>query len=384
MKKLITAKILLIFILIFKINFASAEDEKFSLKVKNPITNLDGLGVNSITLWSGGSAISPNNTNFLKHYKNLSDYGFKYVVLVSCADWIIDLNCKRGFQNKNNVIKGTKLILDNTDLHVIIQLKAYSQKKIDGSNISELNSQLEKNEEVAKKFKQTWIDISNELKQYSKDRLSFNLLNEPEFEKPKPTKKKRDKWLSIAKDTAIAIREVSPDRVIIIEGIKKSLFASRKKGSYKYNMETLLTPIDMDNIIYAFHNYEPEEFLQQGKFIKKTGREYKKKYTKMVKKDAQRMIKWANKHNVPVMLTETGCVGYFNDHGKREGPKTNKDCGKFAADIKKFYIDNGIGVAWWSLEKEKTIYNRDCDKDCFLPRKLIPNKALFEGFGLNF
>ena len=128
MKKLITAKILLIFILIFKINFASAEDEKFSLKVKNPITNLDGLGVNSITLWSGGSAISPNNPNFLKHYKNLSDYGFKYVVLVSCADWIIDLNCKRGFQNKNNIIKGTKLILDNTDLHVIVQLKAYSKK----------------------------------------------------------------------------------------------------------------------------------------------------------------------------------------------------------------------------------------------------------------
>jgi hypothetical protein len=377
-------KILIIFILIFNFNFANSQDNELSLNVKNPITNLEGLGINSMVLWSGGSFVNPNDPKFLNHYKNLSNYGFKYVVLVSCADWIIDLYCSRVFQNKNNIIKATKLILDNTDLHVIVQLKAQRQKKIDGAHISELNTQLEKNEEVAKKFRQTWIDISKELKQYPKDRLSFNLLNEPEFERPKPTKKKRDKWLAIAKDASIAIREVSPDRVIIIEGIKKSLFAARKKGSYRYNMDTLLTPIDIDNIIYAFHNYEPYEFLQQGKFVKKTGGEYKKKYTKMVRKDAQRMIKWANKHNVPVMLTETGCVGYFNDDGKREGPKTNEDCGKFAADIKKFYIDNGIGVAWWALEKDKTIYNRDCDKECFLPRKLIPNKSLFEGFNLNY
>jgi hypothetical protein len=377
-------KILIIFILIFNFNFANSQDNELSLNVKNPITNLEGLGINSVALWSPASFVNPNDPKFLNHYKNLSNYGFKYVVLVSCADWIIDRFCSRVFQNKNNIIKATKLILDNTDLHVIVQLKAQRQKKIDGKHISELNTQLEKNEEVAKKFKETWIDISYELKQYPKDRLSFNLLNEPEFEIPKPTKKKRDKWLSIAKDTSIAIREVSPDRVIIIEGIKKSLFAARTKGSYRHSIETLLTPIDMDNIIYAFHNYEPFEFLQQGKFVKKTGGEYKKKYTKMVRKDAQRMIKWANKHNVPVMLTETGCVGYFNDDGKREGPKTNEDCGKFAADIKKFYIDNGIGVAWWSLEGEKTIYNRDCGGKCFRPKKLIPNKSLFEGFNLSY
>ena len=377
--------ILTIFIsLIFSINFANGEDDKFSLNVKNPITNLQGLGINSVAIWSGASFVSPNDPKFLDHYKNLSNYGFKYVVLVSCADWIIDLYCTRPFQNKDNIIKGAKLILDNTNLHVIVQLKAQSQKKIDGAHISELNTQLEKSEEVAKKFKQTWIDISKELKQYPKDRLSFNLLNEPEFQQPKPTKKKRDKWLSIAKDTSIAIREVSPDRVIIIEGINKSLFAARKNGSYRFEMETLLAPIDMDNIIYAFHNYEPFEFLQQGKFVKKTGGEYKKKYTNMVEKDAQRIIKWANKHNVPVMLTETGCVGYFNNDSEREGPKTNEDCGKYAADVKKFYIDNGIGVAWWSLEGEKTIYNRDCGGNCFRPRNLIPNKALFEGFGLTY
>ena len=48
-----------------------------------------------------------------------------------------------------------------------LQLKAQRQKKIDGAHISELNTQLEKNEEVAKKFRQTWIDISKELKRIS-------------------------------------------------------------------------------------------------------------------------------------------------------------------------------------------------------------------------
>ena len=174
-------KIFIILILIFNFNFANSQDNELSLNVKNPISSLEGLGINSMALWSGGSFVNPNDPKFLNHYKNLSNYGFKYVVLVSCADWIIDLYCSRVFQNKNNIIKATKLILDNTNLHVIVQLKAQSQKKIDGAHISELNTQLEKSEEVAKKFKQTWIDISKELKQYPKDRLSFNLLNEPGY-----------------------------------------------------------------------------------------------------------------------------------------------------------------------------------------------------------
>ncbi len=90
---------------------------------------------------------------------------------------------------------------------------------------------------------------------------------------------------------------------------------------------------------------------------------------KMVFSDAQRAIKWANKHKVPVMLTETGCIGYLDG---KEGPKSNDDCGKFAADIQKHYIENGVGVTWWALEKEKTIYDRTCEKDCWMPSKLTP------------
>jgi hypothetical protein len=125
---------------------------------------------------------------------------------------------------------------------------------------------------------------------------------------------------------------------------------------------------------------QPEEFLQQAKYrYGSFGREYSKKHSKMVFSDAQRAINWANRHKVPVMLTETGCIGYLEG---KEGPKSNDDCGKFAADIQKNYIENGVGVSWWALEKEKTIYDRTCEKDCWMPSKLTPNRAIFQGFKL--
>ena len=355
------------------------------VQVRNPVPELSGFGVNSMALWSGGSKANPNNKDeFLEHFKPLEDFGVNHVVLVSCADWIIDIKCKEEFQSLNGILKAAKILLKNTDLHIVVQLKAYKKTKVNGKNISELNTKLETNNSVAKKFADTWGFIARELAVYSSDRLSFNLLNEPEFQLPKPTKQKRDKWLNIAQETVKKIRLESPKRIIIIEGIAKSLFARRVGTGDKYEYESpdeLLIPIEFENIIYAFHNYEPEEFLQQSKKrFGSFGRPYSAKYSNMVRLDAEKAVRWSNKHKVPVMLTETGCIGHFR---KIEGPETNKDCGLFARDVQENYIDRGIGVTWWALEREKTIYNRDCSNDCWMPlRALRPNVAIFEAFNL--
>ena len=356
--------------------------KRIPLQVKNPIQALNGFGLNSMALWSGGSRTDPENkSRFLSHFEPLQKYGVKHVVLVSCADWIIGINCKKHFQNLKGIIQSTKLILDNTELHVVVQLKAYKQEKVNGKNISELNSKLEVDNTIISKFVNTWKDIATYLKDYPPTRLSFNLLNEPEFQIPKPSTKKRDRWLSIAKKAALAIRSVSPDRTIILEGIGKSLFSSRNsKGNQKYKSpDDLLVPIGLQNIVYAFHNYEPEEFLQQAKYrYGSFGRKYKQKYSKIIITDAKKAISWANKHNVPIMLSETGCIGHIKDI---EGPESNDDCGKFAADIQKNYIENGVGVSWWALEKEKTIYNRKWP-NVWMPYDLTPNQSIFNGFKL--
>lgn len=365
-------------------NWNSSSSTQKKLQTQNSIAALSGFGVNSMALWSGVSRTDPNDeADFLAHYKTLETFGVKHIVLVSCADWVINLRCKKPWQNINGVVQAAKLILDNTNLHVVIQLKAYKQEKVNGKKISDLNMALEKNDDAAVAFADSWKSIALQLQSYPPQQLSFNLLNEPEFEIPNPSSSKRDKWLSIAKKTVSGIRSVSPDRTVILEGIGKSLFADRKKnGDYLYSSpDELLKPIDLDNIIYAFHNYEPVEFLQQANYrYGSYGREYSEKHSKMVFSDAQRAIKWANRHKVSVMLTETGCIGYLKG---KEGPKSNNDCGLFAEDIQENYIDRGIGVTWWALEKEKTIYDRDCPDNCWMPlRGLRPNTAIFNAFKL--
>ena len=114
-------------------NWNSSSSTQKKLQTQNSIAALSGFGVNSMALWSGASRTNPNNeADFLAHYKKLETFGVKHIVLVSCADWVINLRCKKPWQNINGVVQSAKLILDNTNLHVVIQLKAYKQKKVNG------------------------------------------------------------------------------------------------------------------------------------------------------------------------------------------------------------------------------------------------------------
>lgn len=364
------------------INTSSLELQK-----NNPIPALSGLGINSMVMWSGAvpDELNPQyfKDNFLGHFENLHRQGFKHIVLVSCGDWIISVSCQKWWQEKDILIKAAKMLLDNTDLHVVVQLKGYKSKKVDGRNQMILYQAIENDNKAKRSFISSWKDIAKQLESYPADRLSFSLLNEPEFSFPNVTKRKRNTWLKIAEDTIREIRTVSPNRVILLEGIGKSLFARRhkKSGSYKFKSpDDILMPIQAKNVIYAFHNYEPETFIKQGTSGFKWGSPYSKKISEIVAKDAKRAIKWANKHKVPIMITEMGCVGFLEG---REGPATNDDCGRLAADIKKNYLDVGVGVSWWALEKEKTIFNRNCSNNCWMPNgKLVANKAIFSAFGL--
>jgi len=364
-------------------NWNSGTTKPVKVEVPIPISGLIGVGINSMALWSGASRVSTAD-QMVSHLSSLEAHGFSHVVLVSCADWIVDLRCKNGI-SKERIIAFTNAVVEQTNLHVVLSLKGYDQKKISGKNISKLQTSLEEDAVTQTKFVDTWALLANSFKNIGRERLSFNLLNEPEFELPQPSSRKRDEWLSIASDAVEAIRAVTPDRVIILEGIGKSLFANRDKSGYKYSSVTnLIKPIPYSDIVYGFHNYEPEEFLQQAKYRSGVvGRPHTEAVTKAVKKDAARLTEWANKNNVPVILSETGCIGYVD--GKTEGPKNPEDCGLFARDTYDAYVINGVPVTWWALEKEKTIYLRDGPGDkVWMPAKRIPDEAIFSGFKLNY
>lgn len=365
-------------------NWNSGKAKPVKVKTSIPISGLTGVGINSMALWSGASEVRTAE-KLVSHLSPLETYGFSHVVLVVCADWIIEGYCRKGFKGltKERIVAFTKAVVEKTNLHVVLSLKAYDQKKISGKNTSKLQTSLEKKETTQQAFAEAWTFLADSFKHIERDRLSFNLLNEPEFELPAPSSSKRDKWLTIASNAIEEIRAISPDRVIILEGIGKSLFANRKQTRYRHSsVNNLIRPIPYEDIVYGFHNYEPDKFLQQAKYRSGVvGNPHTEAVTKAVIKDAARLTEWANRNNVPVILSETGCIGYVD--GKTEGPKNPEDCGLFARDIYDTYVTNGVPVTWWALEKEKTIYVRDASSDkVWMPRERIPDEAIFSGFRL--
>ena len=135
----------------------------------------------------------------VSHLSPLETYGFSHVVLVVCADWIIESHCRKGFKGltKERIVAFTKAVVEKTNLHVVLSLKAYDQKKISGKNTSKLQTSLEKKETTQQAFAEAWTFLADSFKHIERDRLSFNLLNEPEFELG-AVLIKEDKWLTIA------------------------------------------------------------------------------------------------------------------------------------------------------------------------------------------
>jgi len=388
MKNLCKTSGRIVFVLLLLIRASSV-----SAQTPMPVEGLNGVGINSAVMWSANGRPDPGYPDFyLKHFKPLEKFGFSNVVLVSCVDWIIEQPCKQPFQNRDGMISAVRLLLDNTKLHVTLSFKGYKLTKIEKKNIQVFQQRLEKEREVQDAFVAAWKGFAEEFKDVPQDRLSFALLNEPEFELPEPTNAKRKIWEAIASRAISAIRSVSPDRVIIYEGIAKSTVFRRwkKSGKLKYKFSTLIRKLPFEDIVYGIHTYEPEAFLQQANNrFGSWGRPYEKSYRRTVKANADSLVNWAKSTGVPVMVTETGCVSYVEG---REGPANPDDCGKFATDIYNHYVARGIPIVWWGLEKEKTIYRRteqDCssytDKYCdtWVPLSQEPDLSLFKGLRLN-
>lgn len=92
-----------------------------------------------------------------------------------------------------------------------------------------------------------WQILSKKYYQQSDDALYFELYNEPPHMNP-------DIWQKAANDIIKAIRKIDKKRTLIVG-------ASNYNSIYELSRTT---PLDDDNIIYAFHFYEPFFFTHQG------------------------------------------------------------------------------------------------------------------------
>jgi hypothetical protein len=342
-----------------------------------PVPALSGVGVNSMVVWSG---MGPDGIeNEIRDLKLAEKAGFDSLVIIVCSEFLYKVpkdwprDCRKHYHTQEYAYKLTERLLKETNMHITFSFKPIIFKK----HLSEFQRILENDINAQVKFIEFWKETTRHFIDVPKQRLSFNLLNEPEFEKPL----RRDKWLTLAEDTIREIRNIDNERVIILEGVGKSLFANRKdagKGRLMYNIDDIIKPLPYENIVYGFHYYSPYYFTQQGytKYSPDVRLEYNDRVKQIIIEDAERLYDWASKNQVPVILSEVGVIGFYEDavasprnqysqnvtyiDGKETtGPASNADRAMYASDVyNEFTRKRGIGIVWWALEKEKSIFIR--------------------------
>ena len=116
---------------------------------------------------------------------------------------------------------------------------------IHSSNLSKL---LENNKWTEDQFISLWELIATHYKRYGSRQLIFELLNEPQYYNHESD------WDELSHKLINAIHNISPDRIIVIDG---------PRGS-SINGLSFLNITHDHSVIYSFHFYQPYIFTHQG------------------------------------------------------------------------------------------------------------------------
>jgi endoglucanase len=271
-------------------------------------------------------------------------------VLVEIPDAVFVISLKSGFEFKYNPLSGENVA---TGINQNIWLNEFEQKQ-----------------SVRDGFNEQWRLIAEGLKDIPGENLAFNLLNEPEFENFKGGNA-RETWEKWTTNTVDVIRDISPDRTIIIEGIYKGLFA-RHNGP-----ANVIRPIPRKNIVYGFHYYPNEEWAKQD-YYGIRGKGIPMPSLNKPKNDFRQLVDYSNSYKVPVAVTEIAVVNPCEGYGPLQ-----KDITKYAEMAYEALVPNGIGMTFWALESLMSPYKR-IEGRCYdiFDKDLIPDKQLFKALRL--
>lgn len=132
----------------------------------------------------------------------------------------------------------------------------------------------------------------------------YDLLNEPDEKNYVYTPNGGLDWNRLAEKIARTIREVDPNKPIIVESVEGG-------GTFGFD---LMQPINVPKIIYSFHFYSPHEYTHQGignrtGKIRYPGKVSGKIYNKAaLEKELEPVIRFQKKYNVPIYVGEFGVV----------------------------------------------------------------------------
>ena len=363
------AAILLVLLALSKIDEAFGgtwEDNNIPNNVMNQLTE---VGANSSANWTGDmDFVSLTVSEDILKVDQVFDDGWSHYVYIIAFNRFLSkdfksISAKASLKIKSIGEQIEKILIEHPNAVFGISLKPGYEtfyKAADGMNQTRWHEAFENDKEVRETYQKLWEIISKDLNHISSNNLVFNILNEPEFEQMRAWNK-RELWQEWSTEIVDEIRNVSPGRTIIIEGIHKGLWA--RHG----NPANLLLTIDRTNIIYGFHYYAHEELKVMP-------------YLGEVKSHMSQLINYSNKYNVPVVLSEIGL------HGKCDGLGPDpEDRAKYVEVVYDTLNPADIGITWWAIDSPANSpykrVNGDCDRN--LDKELIKDEALFLALNLN-
>jgi endoglucanase len=369
---------------------------------RNMAQGLSSVGLNSKANWTrtrvfrDGYESSNRTTDIQQIFNDGFDHftyivSLRYLFIEDCyQDDEFTIECIRedAFDSKIESIKQQMLevLSHNKDAVFVISLKPYKQvSNNSGIRQHQFLKSFENTQETRDALSEIWSEIALNMKDVPADNLAFNLLNEPEWESY-TGQSPRDKWMEYATNIVDKIRDISPNRTIVIEGVYKAGFGRNfgKKaynfGQRKYNGPSqLIIPINRSNIVYGFHYYEPYDWTHQdSSWANKgdKGRPIPSMYR--LRSDLTELVNFSKEYQVPVILNEVGVNGTCNGNG----PKL-EDRAAYASTAYETLVKNGVGITWWALEDPNSPYKRP-EEDCYVSnyQDLYPEEQLFKALRL--
>lgn len=170
-----------------------------------------------------------------KDIKTIKDYGFDHIRLPIDEEQMFKTD---GSKNDEafELLKWTVDYCIKSDLKVIVDMHILrSHHFTSGSNT------LFTEQSAQEAFYEMWRQISGELHSFPNDMLAYELLNEPQAQR-------KEDWNNLVHNCYDAIRELEPERVIVI-----GTNPSQSYSGAKY----LEVPKGDKNIIISFHYYNP-------------------------------------------------------------------------------------------------------------------------------
>ena len=322
------------------------------IAVKN---NLQKAGLNSIADWSGCSSVrSAGNTD--QTIDNAFRDGWSHFVFIVCIDKMFPtpehrLNLEIATA-KIDALEAqiTRMSKKHPDRLFVISLKSREviggwAKK--GIRTTYVYDAYEKKISVREDYIKLWEMIAQKTAHIPQTQLAFNLMNEPEFHNVAVNR--TNTWGKYANELIGEIREISPQRTIIVEGVFKSNLGRQQSAS------DMMPVVNHDNIVYGFHHYQPYDFTH---WKKAGGKKFTSEIKRKVQTSLRGMISFSKSNKVPVILSEVGVWGPYPTNGKPISGISFQDRAAFMRVVKEETLDKGIGLTWWALFDLNTPYKR--------------------------